>query len=198
MICSWHFMILKRILTHDNKTPYELCIAGLVFTWVWFLGWEDPLEKGKATHSSILTWRIPWTIQSMGSHRVRHDWSDLAAAVAMVKKVSESHSVVSDSLWPHGLYSPWNSPGQYTWVGSLSLLQGLFPTQGLNPGLMHCRWTLYELSHKGSPRTLGWVAYPFSGRSTWSRHQTGVSCIAGRFFTRWVMEYSKIQVWEFK
>ena len=37
------------------------------------LGWEDPLEKGKATHSSILAWRIPWTVQSMGSHRVRHD-----------------------------------------------------------------------------------------------------------------------------
>ena len=43
-------------------------------TWVQSLGWEDPLEKGKATHSSILAWRIPWTIQSMGSQRVRHDW----------------------------------------------------------------------------------------------------------------------------
>ena len=52
---------------------------------------------------------------------------------------SESHSVVSDSLWPHGLQSPWNSPGQNTGVGSLSLLQGIFPTQGSNPGLPHCR-----------------------------------------------------------
>ena len=47
-------------------------------TWVRSLGWEDPLEKGMATHSSILAWRIPWTeepdsLQSMGSHRVRHD-----------------------------------------------------------------------------------------------------------------------------
>ena len=42
-------------------------------TWVRSLGWEDPLEKGKATHSSILAWRIPWTVQSMGSQRVRHD-----------------------------------------------------------------------------------------------------------------------------
>ena len=48
---------------------------------------------------------------------------------------SESRSVVSDSLWPHGLYSPWSSPGQNTGVGSLSLLQGIFPTQGSNPGL---------------------------------------------------------------
>ena len=67
------------------------------------------------------------------------------------KYESESCSVVSDSLQPHGLYSPWNSPGQNTGVGSLSLLQGIFPTQGSNPGLPHCRQTLYQLSHKGSP-----------------------------------------------
>ena len=42
-------------------------------TWVRSLGWEDPLKKGKATHSSILAWRIPWTMQPMGSQRVRHD-----------------------------------------------------------------------------------------------------------------------------
>ena len=52
---------------------------------------------------------------------------------------SKSHPVVFDSLWPHGLYSPWNSPGQKSGVGSLSLLQGIFPTQGSNPGLLHCR-----------------------------------------------------------
>ena len=70
-----------------------------------------------------------------------------------VLKYSESgsHSVVSNSLRPHGLYSPWNSPGQNTEVGSLSLLQGIFPTQGLNPRLLHCRQILYQLSHKGSP-----------------------------------------------
>ena len=61
---------------------------------------------------------------------------------------SESHLVVSDSLWPHGLYSQWNSPDQDTGVGSLSLLQGIFPTQGLNPGLPHCRQFLYQLSHR--------------------------------------------------
>ena len=64
---------------------------------------------------------------------------------------SESRSIVSDSLRPHGLYSPWNSPGQNTGVGSRFLLLGIFPTQGLNPGLSHCRRTLYQLSHKGSP-----------------------------------------------
>ena len=73
---------------------------------------------------------------------------------------SESCSVMSDSLQPHGLYSPWNSPGQNTGVVSLSLLQGIFPTQGSNPGLLHFKWILYQLSHKGSPRI--WVAYSFS------------------------------------
>ena len=60
---------------------------------------------------------------------------------------------MSDALRPHGLYSPWNSPGQNTGVGGLSLLQRIFPTQGLNPGLPHCRRILYQLSHQGSPRT---------------------------------------------
>ena len=66
-------------------------------------------------------------------------------------KESESRSVRSTSLPPHGLYSLWNSPGQNTGVGSLSLLQGIFPTQGSSPGLPHCRRILYLLSHKGSP-----------------------------------------------
>ena len=44
-------------------------------TWVWSLGWEDPLEEGKATHSSTLAWRIPWTVQSMGWQRVGHHWA---------------------------------------------------------------------------------------------------------------------------
>ena len=42
-------------------------------TWVLSLGWEDPLEKGKATHSNILAWRIPWTLKSMGSQRIGHN-----------------------------------------------------------------------------------------------------------------------------
>ena len=100
---------------------------------------------------------------------------------------SKSRSVVSDSLQPHGLYSPWNSPGQNTGVGSLPLCQGIFPNQASNTGLPHCRQILYQLSHKGSPRILEWVAYPFSRGSSWPRNQTGVSCIAGRFFTKWAI-----------
>ena len=84
-------------------------------------------------------------------------------------------------------YTVHDSPGQNTGVGSLFLLQGTFPTQGLNPGLPHCRWILYQLSHKGSPRILEWVAYPFSSRSSWPRNRIRVSCIVGGFFTNWAM-----------
>ena len=100
-------------------------------------------------------------------------------------KGSESHSVVtdSDSMPPQGLYSPQNSPCQNTGVGSLSLFQGIYPTQGLNPGLPHCRQILYQLSHRRSPRILEWVAYPFSSGSSLPRNRTGISCIAGGFFT---------------
>ena len=70
--------------------------------------------------------------------------------VLSVSYESESHPVMFNCLRPHELYSPWNSPGQNTGVDSLSLLQGIFPTQGSNPGLPHCGWILYQLSHLGS------------------------------------------------
>ena len=81
-------------------------------------------------------------------------------------------SPVVGSLRPRGLYSPSNSPGQNIGVGSLSLLQGIFPTQGSNPGLLHCRRNLYQLSHKGSPRILERVAYAFFSRSSQPRNPT--------------------------
>ena len=67
---------------------------------------------------------------------------------------SWSHSVVSDSLWPHGLQPtrllhPWNFLGENTGVGCHFLLQGIFPIQGSNPDLPHCRQTLYCLNHQG-------------------------------------------------
>ena len=84
------------------------------------------------------------------------------------------------------LLCPWNSQGQNTGVGSCPLLQRIFPTQELNSGLPLCRQILYCLSHQRSPRMLEWVAYPFSRRSSQPRNRSGVSCIAGRFFTNWV------------
>ena len=90
-------------------------------------------------------------------------------------------------------YSPWNSPAQNTGMGSLSLLQGIFPTQGLNLGLPHCRKILYQLSQKGSPRILEWVAYPFCSRFSWPRNWTRVSCTSGRFFSNWAsVQFSSV------
>ena len=76
-------------------------------------------------------------------------------------KSARSPALQADSLPSESTGEPKN-----TGVGSLSLLQGIFPTQELNRGLLHCRKILYQLSHKGSPRILEWVAYPFSSRSS--------------------------------
>ena len=92
---------------------------------------------------------------------------------------SQRHSVMSNSLPPHGLYRPWSPPGQNSGVGSLFLLQGIFPTQESNRDLLPCRLILYQLSHQGSPRTLEWVAHPFSRASSQPRNRIRVSCTAG-------------------
>ena len=115
--------------------------------------------EGNANPHQYLAWRIPWTkepgaLQSMGLKKIRHNlatktktkhWIEFRAYSKPFKKESEteSRSVMPSSLQPHGLYCPWNSPVQNTGVGNLALLQGIFPTQRLNPGLSHCRWILY-------------------------------------------------------
>ena len=123
-------------------------------------------------------------------------------------KVTQSCLTLCD---PTNLYSPWNSPCQNTGMHSLSLLQGIFPTQGSNSGLPHCRRILYQLSHKGSPRILEWGAYPFSSRSSQLRNWSRVSCIAegqskckfanvdilpSILFKRWAFFYEKAGSYE--
>ena len=122
----------------------------------------------------------------------------------LVRQWVKSRSVVSNSLQSCGLYSPWNVPGQNTGLGNCSLFQSVFPTQGSNPGLPHCRWILYQMSHQGNPGMLKWVAYPFSSGPSSPRNQTGVSCIAGGFFTSWATReapgtpgrVSKVLLWQ--
>ena len=82
--------------------------------------------------------------------------------------------------WVHG-----DSPGKNTGVGCHTFLQGIFPTQGSNPSLLHCMWILYCLRRQGSPRILEWVAYPFSRGSSHPRNWTKLYCTAGEFFTSW-------------
>ena len=157
------------------------------------------LLPGSSVHgvsqARILEWvAIAFSATSVGLQEKQGNSRKTSASLTVLKPLTvwitrnyESHSVVSDSLQPHGLYSPWNSPSQNTGVGSLSLFLGIFPTQGSNPGLPHCRWILYQLSHQGSPRVLAWVAYPFSSGSSQPKNRTRVSCIAGEFFTNWAM-----------
>ena len=108
-------------------------------------GLEDPLEEEVAAHSNILAWRIPWT----GRHKeldMTKSWTSWTCQVTFFRttfKVKVAQSC--PTLWdPLELYSPWNSSGQNTGVGKLlSFLQGIFPTQGSNIGLQHCRQILY-------------------------------------------------------
>ena len=108
---------LSTIAWHSLVAQMVKHVPAMWETWVQFLDWEDPLEKGKATHSSVLAWRIPWTV---------------------------AHCNCTMSL------CPWYSLGKNIGVGSLSLLQGIFPIQELNPGLLHCKQNLYCQSHQGS------------------------------------------------
>ena len=148
---SWSFG-MKILPKWPDFTSHTGCIGGIQ--------WDARNFGGQWMCSlSWLGWWFPMCI-------CINTLSCSCCLIVKEKKERESCSVVSDSLRPHGLYSPWNSQGQNTGVGSLSLLQKIFPTQGSNPGLPHCRWILYQLSHKGSPRILEWVAYPFSSGSS--------------------------------
>ena len=137
---------------------------------------EEQQDNGK-TQCEFAAWRQEfvrmeeaqiqdlWRGEGPGS---RIGWRALGMEGVVKVKVAQLCLTLCDPM--SQLYSPWNSPGHNTGVSSLSLLQGIFPTQGLNSGLPHCRWILYQLSHKGSPRILEWVAYPFSRESSQPRY----------------------------
>ena len=159
----------------------------------WMRKWQPTpvLFPGKSHGQRSLTGYSPWGHRESDTTEqlnTQITWKfSLKLTVAMEAKVKIAQSVMSNFLQPYGLYSPWNSQGQNTGVGSLFLLQGIFPTQGSNPGLLYYRRNLYQLSHEGSPGILEWVAYHFSRASSQPRNRTGVSCIAGRFFTNWAI-----------
>ena len=114
---------------------------------------------------------------------------------------SESSSVVSNTLWPHELYSPWNSPGQSTGAGSLSLLHKIFPTPGIEPGLLHCRWILYQLSHWGNHIPNAKVNYDINRAKINGRNIRYSKCL--KLYMKWhiIWRFSSVQslswVWFF-
>ena len=94
-----------------------------------------------------------------------------------------SSEVVPNSLWPYGLHSAWNSPGQNTGVGSLSLLQGIFSTQGLNTGLLLFRWIFLPAEPQGKPKNTGVGCRgpapvdPGNSKRGWCRRRSGNNCL---------------------
>ena len=98
-------------------------------TWFQSLGWEDPLKKGMAIHSSILAWRIPWT-EEPGGHSPRGcKQSDTTEMTECVLTVARQAPL-------------WDFPGRNNRVDYHFLVQGIFLAQGSNPGLLHCRQIL--------------------------------------------------------
>ena len=132
LVKSWDLMILSQLghLLETNSTPKP---------------------------ASPITWKPCGTEKDEAEIRVMHlQTKEIPRYTNIYIYESESCSVMSNSLWSHELYHtrllcPWNSPGQNTGVGICSLLQGIFPTQGPNPGFPHCRWILYHLSYQWSP-----------------------------------------------
>ena len=129
-----------------------------------FLG--NPMDRGawQATVPRVTksqTWLSDRLFHFTQLNRLLYGWNIVIQLYVNFKKsmITLSRSAMSNSLRPHGLQSfrllhPWDSPGKNTGVGCHALLQGIFPTQGSNPGLPHCRWILYHLSHKSKNELL--------------------------------------------
>ena len=159
-IYSWFSHRLCRKFYFTEKQKIYICICTCVYLklhmciFIKLSLFAKPLNF----HTSNLVFKgnfyVSWRFLAIYIHCFHCLKCSYSLKILMWVKVRQSCL----TLQHHGLYSPWSSPGLNTGVGSLSLLQGIFPTQGSNPGLLHCRQILYQLSHKGSPRILEWVA----------------------------------------
>ena len=153
---------------------WDGCMASLT-QWTWF---EQALGAGNGQGS--LECCSPWTCKESNMTK-ELNWTELKSKCKCTLLSRVQLFVTPCTIWSMEFSRP-----EY-WSGSPLPSPGDRLTQGSNPGLPHCRQILYQLSQKGSPRILEWVAYPFSSRSSWPRNQTRVSCIAGRFFTNWAI-----------
>ena len=164
-----HLLLGRSVMTNldsilkssDITLPAKVCLVKAMVFPVVMYGCESWTVK-KAEHWKIdafelWCWRrllrVPWTAKRSNQSILK----EMSHGCSLEVKVKGKPSDMSDSLWPQGLQPtrllhPWDSPGKNTGVGSHFLLQGIFPTQGLNPGLPHCRQTLYHLSHQGIPQ----------------------------------------------
>ena len=146
--------------------------------------WQDAIHSAEKNR----TWLSYWTTTTYWKYSKNTYWIRVYFLIVSVFENQKSKSKPLSHVRP--FVTPWTIQSLQArileWV-SLSLLQGIFLTQGSNPGLPHCRKIFYQLSHQGSPRILEWGAYPFFSRSSQLRNQIRVSWIAGGFFTSWAV-----------
>ena len=102
------------------------------------------------SNALLMLWAVSAALGPSLNSNKKITWICFLSNISLKKWKWKSFNWVQLFATPWTIH-PWNSPDQNTEVGSCSLLQGIFPTQGSNPGLLHCRWILYQLSHKGSP-----------------------------------------------
>ena len=146
------------------------CIVGS-FKWNLFFSFFLETEHGRVMKTLTMVLNVGWILESLES---------------------ESHSVKSGSLRPHTLYILWNSPNLNTGMSSLSLFQGIFPTQGLNSDLLHCRWILYHWATREGQEYRSGYPIPSPADLPNPGIELGVSCIAGGFFTNWAIREALI------
>ena len=158
-IHSKYFLVISKFQKLNYLLEYSVCVCSVTQSCLILC---DPMDC--IACQAPLSMDFPGKITGVGSIYSSREssWPKDRTCVSCTadrflttkssgKPWSESRLVVYDPLQPHGLYSPWNSLGQNTGVGSITLLQGIFPTQGLNPGLLCCKGIPYQLSYQWSP-----------------------------------------------
>ena len=151
----WDSLLLAPVSGYDKSSIYILWINELINK-VCSL-WSSPKPGPRfffllpTCCFSSQSYAKPYKFSSLWLFTLKFAITNPLCCLAKLKHEGESHSVMSNSLRSHGVYSPWNPPDQNTRVGSLFLLQRVFQSQRWNPGLLHCKQVLYHLSHQGSP-----------------------------------------------
>ena len=163
-------VILSKV-SQKEKISYNIAYVWNLEKWY---EWTYVQGKNRDTDVEMGMWIHRWAEEEGGTNlKINIDICTQCYVMCLVTQSCLTlcnpmdYSLPSSSV--HG-----DSPGKNTRVGCHALLQGIFPTQGSNLGLLHCRHILYSLSHQGNPRILEWVAYPFSRVSSWPRSQIGL------------------------
>ena len=178
--------------TTELRKTWVTATSLALSVWLFFPTSVSQALASADTEDPLRTAIIPWGVHS--HYRILQKKEGQDAALCL-EEVCETDWIQLNVSNPSGvlclvtqlcltLYDPTNcsppgssvhgsSLGKNTGVACHALLQGIFPTQGLNPGLPNCRQILYHLSHQGSPRILEWVAYTFSRGISQPRNQPG-------------------------